>query len=149
MKKRTRNIWLALILVFVILQFFPIDKTNPPSTPENDFLAIENPPENIKLLIKNACYDCHSNHTKYPWYTNIQPIAWWIRGHYENGRENLNYSEWAQYNEEDKPRGLAEMADEVEETKMPLLTYWLMHPEAKLSEEDRGALVAYFREKSK
>ena len=149
MKKRTRNIWLAFILAFVVLQLFPIDKTNPQSDPADDFIAIENPPEQIVTLMKNACYDCHSNQTRYPWYTNIQPVGWWIRGHFQHARGELNFSEWQQYNQDDKPKALKEMADEVEETKMPLLSYWIMHPEAKLSETDRKLLVDYFRGKSK
>ena len=149
MKKSKQFLWLALILLFVILQFFPIEKTNPSFQPEDDFIAIENPPAEIATIMKNACYDCHSYQTEYPWYTNIQPVGWWINGHYTHAREKLNFSLWQQYNEEDKPKGLAEMADQVEATKMPLLTYWIMHPEAKLSEEERTNLVAYFRERSK
>ena len=64
MTKRTRTISLALIGVFAVLQLFQIDKTNPPSDPQMDFITIENPPEQIKLMLKNACYDCHSNLTK-------------------------------------------------------------------------------------
>lgn len=149
MKKNMKFIWLFLILVFVVLQFFPIDKTNPSFNPDDDFIAMENPPEHIATIIKDACYDCHSQQTEYPWYTNVQPVGWWIKGHFQNGRKALNFSQWRQYNEEDKSRGLAEMAEEVEATKMPLLTYWIMHPEAKLSEEKRSELVAYFEERSK
>lgn len=148
MKKSTRIIWLALILVFAVIQLFPIEKTNPVFEPSNDFIAIENPPPKIAKLLKDACYDCHSYETKYPWYTNIQPVGWWVRGHYRGGRKHLNFSEWVQYNVTDKSRGLAEMAEEVEETKMPLMTYWLAHPEAKLSEADRAELVQYFKDKS-
>ena len=149
MKNKKKTILLSLLTIFVLLQFFQIDKTNPEINPADDFITIENPPQEIATLMKNACYDCHSHQTKYPWYTNIQPVAWWIQGHYRGGRQNLNFSEWRQYNEEDKPRGLAEMAEEVEATKMPLLTYWIAHPEAKLSAEDRASLVAYFKGKSK
>ena len=149
MKKRTRNIWLLVILAFVLMQFFPIEKTNPPSDPANDFITIENPPQQVGTLLKNACYDCHSYHTKYPWYANIQPVGWWIRSHYRGARQNLNYSEWRQYNEEDKPHGLEEMAEEVEEKTMPLKSYTWMHPDAKLSEKDRQVLVEYFKGKSR
>ena len=148
MKKRRRIIWLGAILIFVIMQLFPIDKTNPQSDPSNGFISIENPPQEIALLMKNACYDCHSYHTKYPWYTNIQPVGWWIRGHFRNAREELNFSEWGGYELKKKTHKMKECADEVEETKMPLMSYWLMHPEAKLSEGDRKALVDYFRQKS-
>ena len=148
MKKRTRTILLALIGIFAVLQLFQIDKTNPPSDPADDFIAIENPPQEIAQMMKDACYDCHSYQTKYPWYTSIQPVGWWVRSHYRGGRQNLNYSEWRQYNDEDKPKGLHEMAEEIEKMKMPLKSYTWMHPEAKLSEGQKEALIAYFKEKS-
>ncbi len=148
MKKRTRTIFLALIGVFAVLQLFQIDKTNPPSDPADDFIAMENPPEQVALLMKNACYDCHSNHTKYPWYTSIQPVAWWIRGHYRHGRKKLNFSKWSGYDSEKKEHKIEECIDEVEAKHMPLKSYTWMHPEAKLSEEDRKVLIDYFRSKS-
>jgi hypothetical protein len=149
MKERTRIIGLAIVGVFAVLQLFPIDKTNPPSDPAQDFMMLENPPEQVALLLKNACYDCHSHHTKYPWYTNLQPIGWWIKGHFEGARKHLNFSEWGGYELKKKLHKMEECADEVEATKMPLMTYWLMHPEAKLSEEERKVLVDYFISKSK
>ncbi len=149
MKKRKRKISLLVIGAFAVMQLFPIDKTNPPSDPANDFITIENPPRQVAEIMKNACYDCHSHHTKYPWYTNIQPLAWWIRGHYRGARQHMNFSEWSGYDAGKKAHKMEEAAEEVEATRMPLMPYWLMHPEAKLSEEGRQLLVDYFTQKSK
>ena len=142
--KKIKLHWKILIGLFVLMQFFQIDKTNPPVNTDSDFIQIEKPSPAIAKLIKDACYDCHSNETQYPWYTNIQPVGWWIRGHYRGARGDLNYSEWAEYNDEDKPSGLKEMAEEVEEMHMPLKSYTWMHPKSKMNEEQRKELVSFF-----
>lgn len=147
MKKK--NILFVLLAILVVIQFFQIDKTNPESEPAHDFIAIENPPEHLAKMLKDACYDCHSNEVKYPWYTNVQPIAWWIKGHIRNGCGELNYSEWKDYNDADKPTALREMADKIEKRHMPPKSYRWMHTEAKFSDEQITELVAYFREKAK
>jgi hypothetical protein len=147
MKKR--NILLAVLAVLVVIQFFQIDKTPLESDPSHDFIAMENPPAHIGQMIKGACYDCHSNHTKHPWYTSIQPVGWWIRGHYRGARMNLNFSEWKDYNDEDKPLGMKECAEVVEQRRMPPKSYRWMHPEAQLTDEQLGQLAAYFQEKSR
>ncbi|HHM20733.1 MAG TPA: cytochrome C [Bacteroidetes bacterium] len=145
MKNRNKNIWLFLILVFVVIQLFPIDQTNPPADPEDDFITIEKPPEAIGALVKTACYDCHSYQTKYPWYVNIQPVGWWMRSHFRGARKELNFSQWSQYDQEDKAHHFSEMAEEVEEKHMPLKSYTWMHPEARLSNDDRQMLVDFFQ----
>jgi hypothetical protein len=147
MKKRTRIILLSLLAVLVVIQFFRIDKTSPKADPAKDFVAIEQPPQAVSEMLKHACYDCHSNHAQYPWYTNIQPVGWWIKGHIQGAREELNYSEWADYNNDDKPRGLKEMAEEVEKGNMPLKSYTWMHPEARLTDAQRAELAAWFKSK--
>jgi hypothetical protein len=147
MKKRIKTILTMLLIVLLGMQSFRIDKTNPPHDPANDFLVMENPPAEVAEMMKNACYDCHSNLTKYPWYTNVAPMSWWIAGHIRHAREELNFSEWRSYNEEDKPKGLEEMAEEVLEKKMPLFSYIVAHPEARLSEEQRKVLADWFLSK--
>lgn len=145
-KKIIRYILIALVAFLIIAQFFPIDKINPTSDPAVDFLTIQQPPENIALMLKDACYDCHSNQTKYPWYTNVAPFSWWIKGHIDHGREHLNFSEWGNYSAKKAKHKLEECHEFVEETKMPLMSYWIAHPEAKLSTEQRAAMVSWFKE---
>lgn len=147
MKKKTRNILLAILAILVVIQFFQIDKTKPESDPAKDFITVENPPQAVAEMLKNTCYDCHSNHTKYPWYTSVQPVAWWIRGHVRGARMQVNYSEWADYNQEDKTHALREMAEVMEEKRMPPKSYVSMHPESKMTAEQEAELLAYFRSK--
>lgn len=129
------------------MQFFRIDKTNPPAEPASDMIAVENVPEDIQVILKNACYDCHSHETEYPWYSNVAPVSWWLKDHIDEGREHLNFSEWASYDAERKAHKLEELAEEVEEKEMPLESYTWAHSESKLSDEERQALVDWANSK--
>jgi len=144
MKKRTKTILLSLLAILVVIQFFQIDKTNPPTDPAKDFTALENPPQEVAELLKKACYDCHSHDTAYPWYTNIQPVAWWVRGHINGARKELNFALWGDYEAKRKARKFEEMAEEVKEGNMPLKSYTWMHPASKLTEQQRQQLVSWF-----
>lgn len=141
-----KKILLGLLAIFIIMQFFRIDKTNPPSDPAKDFLAISGASPEVGSLLKNACFDCHSNYTKYPWYTNIAPASWWIKGHINEGKEHLNFSEWGDYSKKKADHKLEECYEEVEERHMPLQSYTYLHPEAKLSDEQVQLLVDFFKE---
>lgn len=143
-----KKIFILLAFVLVVIQFFAIDKNNPPIDERKTFVALVNPPADILQLLKDACYDCHSNETKYPWYTNVAPLSWWIKHHIDEGREHLNFSEWTSYSEEDRKHLLHEAAEETEEKHMPLGSYVRMHSEADLSDADRQKLVTWLEEAS-
>lgn len=140
-----KNILITLGAILVIMQFFQIDKENPSSDPEMDFIAIANPPSEIADLLKASCYDCHSNHTRYPWYTSIAPVNWWIKDHIDHGREELNFSEWGNYSARRADHKLEEGVELLEEEEMPLPSYLITHGEAKLTSEQREALSNYFQ----
>ena len=141
MKKK--YIFLALFFIFAAMQFIPVNRDTPSVPQEQDFLHIENPPEQIARILKDACYDCHSYETKYPWYARIAPLSWWIQGHINGGRQHLNYSEWTKYPVDEQQHKLKESAEEVEEKHMPLKSYTWLHSEAKLSDTDRNAFVEW------
>jgi len=145
MKKYLKYLLLALVVFLVVAQFFPIDKTNPPADMSKDFIAMTNPPAHIATHLKVACYDCHSYHTKYPWYTDIAPVSWWVKGHINNGIKHLNYSTWGDYSQGTKDHKLDESIEFVEKNWMPLLTYKIAHPDRKLSEDQRDELIAFFK----
>jgi len=144
-KKWIRYTLIALLVALVIIQFFPIDKTNPPFDQAKDYITMTNPPAHIGKMIKAACYDCHSDEVKYPWYTSVAPISFWVKGHIDHGRKHLNFSVWGDYNEKKKIHKLEECVEFVEETRMPLLSYIIAHPEARMSDEERAEMVAWFR----
>ena len=140
-----KKIAIGFIVLLVIIQFFRIDKTNPTIIQENDFISITNPPENIKNLLKTSCYDCHSNESTYPWYTNVAPISWWVKQHINEAREELNFSEWGAFTEKRKKHKLEECFEMVEEGEMPLKSYLIVHDEAKLTTEQKNELVVWFK----
>ncbi len=142
-----KKIGLFLLIVFVIMQFFRIDKTNPSVDKAQDFMTLTQPNEEITSILKIACYDCHSHETHYPWYTNISPVNWWVKKHIRVGREKLNFSEWGAYAANKANHKLEECAEETREKHMPLTPYWIMHPKAKLSEAQRETLAKWFESK--
>ncbi|PTT28321.1 cytochrome C [Chryseobacterium sp. HMWF028] len=140
-----KKIIIILLVAFIIIQFFPIDKTNPPPTPGMDFLKIKNTPEKIARTLRTSCYDCHSNETKYPWYSNISPASWWVKNHINEGRKNLNFSTFAVYEPKRQFHKLEECVEMVEKKEMPLESYYLGHQDAKLTDEQRKILIDYFK----
>ncbi len=140
-----KKVLVILLIAFVIIQFFRIDKTNPAPTPQMDFLTTKSTPESTAKLIKNGCYDCHSNETKYPWYSNVQPIAWFLQSHFDEGRKELNFSTFATYEPKRQAHKLYEAAEMVQTDKMPLDSYVLGHPEANFSEAEKKELIEYFQ----
>lgn len=143
--KRGKKILLVLLVVFVIMQFFRITSTNEPIIVSNDFISLTNPTTEVKTLLKSACYDCHSNQTRYPWYSEVAPVSWWLQHHVNEGKEHLNFSEWGTYSEKKSDHKLEECAEEVEEGEMPLNSYTWAHGDAKLTAEQRALLEDFFK----
>lgn len=140
-----KKVLIVLAVAFIIIQFFRIDKTNPPVNEGMDFLKIKNTPENIATVIRTSCYDCHSNETVYPWYSNVQPVAWFLKSHIDDGRKHLNFSTFSTYEPKKQAHKLEEAVEMIEQDKMPLESYILGHPEAKLSPENKTMLIQYFK----
>ncbi|UTW66970.1 heme-binding domain-containing protein [bacterium SCSIO 12643] len=141
MKKR---ILLGLVILFLGMQLFRIDMENPTVNYEHDFISMMNPPAEVEAILRTSCYDCHSNETNYPWYSNVAPVSWWVEHHIEEGREELNFSEWGTYDAERKDHKLEECAEEVEEGEMPLQPYTITHGDAKLTDEQKELLEEWF-----
>lgn len=144
-KLTLKNISLVLLFIFVVLQFFRIEKSNPSSDPAQDLITISQPDEETARLLKITCYDCHSNKVIYPWYTNIAPFSWWIKQHVNEGRDEFNMSEWGSFSEKRKNKKIKESVEMLEEEKMPLASYTWLHGEAKLSEAQKEKLCEFFK----
>ena len=140
-----KKISVILLVAFILIQFFPIHKNNPAPTPQMDFLTIKNTPESTANLIRNGCYDCHSNETKYLWYSNVQPIAWFLQDHIEEGRKELNFSTFATYEPKRQAHKLAEAIEQIEKGEMPLDSYIIAHSEAKFSEAQKQEVIQYLK----
>jgi hypothetical protein len=141
-----KKILLGLAVVFIIIQFFRIDKTVPETDPSKDFLTLHSPPTQVKAIIQNSCYDCHSYQTEYPWYSNIAPVSWWLQDHIEEGRDELNFSNWGDYNARRADHKLEEAAEMVLSEEMPLPSYTYAHWDANLNEEEQTAMAEWFEQ---
>ena len=93
-------------------------------------------PEAVHNILVQKCYDCHSNNTTYPWYSNIQPVGWWMYGHIDHAKEHLNFSEFKTYAEKKANHKLEELSEMVTEGEMPLASYLIAHREAKVTPEE-------------
>lgn len=144
MKKRTTRIILSLLLIFAVLQILPIERPVNLEVTQNDLITVEQPNEQVAILIKSACYDCHSNQTKHPWYSSIAPVSWWLDDHIEDARKHLNFSDWANYSAEKKAHKAEEGYEEVGEGEMPLWSYQIAHSEARLTKEEEKLLIDWF-----
>lgn len=134
---------LGLIAVIIILQFFRPEQNNAPFDPELDMLALVSPQEEMAELIRNACYDCHSNQTRYPWYSLISPVSWYLNKHIVEGKEDLNFSEYGKLEKSDKIGVLADFCDVLDAGTMPLQSYRLLHKDARLTKEEREMLCEW------
>lgn len=134
----------AIIALFILVQLFRIDKTNPEVNPEKDYLTMSRAPENVSAILKTSCYDCHSNETVYPWYSNIAPMSWMLKSHIDEARDHMNFSLWAELSEASKIGAQENCFYEIEDNKMPLKSYTLIHRDAKLTDESRETLMNWF-----
>ena len=131
--KIVKIIALILLVGFVGIQFVPTDLNQSDTVPKTDFLLVNNTQENISALLQESCYDCHSNNTEYPWYNKVQPAAWYLEDHIQEGKDELNFNEWAEYSDRRKNSKLRSIISQIEEDKMPLDSYTLIHKDAILS----------------
>ena len=141
--KIVKIIALILLVGFVGIQFVPTDLNQSDTVPKTDFLLVNNTQENISALLQESCYDCHSNNTEYPWYNKVQPAAWYLEDHIQEGKDELNFNEWAEYSDRRKNSKLRSIIRQIEEDKMPLDSYTLIHKDAILSDEDKRVITDY------
>jgi len=143
--KKLRILFIFIVAALVLAQFFSIDKTNPTSDKSSDLLSIEKPSAEVAQILHSSCYDCHSNETVWPWYSNVAPISWIVKKHVVEGRDHINFSEWGDYDQEDKGYAAEEMIEEIEDGEMPILGYDIPHPEAKLTQEKQEVLINWLK----
>lgn len=126
-------------LIAVAIQFIPVDRSNPPV--EQDVAA----PAAVKPVLRESCYDCHSNETTWPWYSYVAPASWLVAGDVHEAREHLNFSTWNRLSPNERADVIREVWKEVRAGEMPLPFYVLAHPSAKLTTQDRTALRDWAR----
>jgi len=135
-----RKILYGLVILLVAIQFIRPAKNQSGVVSSNDISKAYTVPADIDLILKKACNDCHSNNTVYPWYSNIQPVAWWLQDHVNDGKKHLNLSEFLTYPAKRQYKKLDEVIETVKEGEMPLNSYTWIHKEAILTDTEKLAL---------
>lgn len=140
MKRVLKATAILLIVLVVGIQFVRPARTNPPVDESQTIKSNTQISPEVASIFERACRDCHTNKTVWPWYTNVAPLSWWLSNHVNDGRSSLNMSEWAKLPPDRQERKLRQICDEVSDGVMPLSSYMPMHPQAKLSEQDKKAI---------
>jgi hypothetical protein len=132
-----KKILIGLLTVFGIIQFIRPEKNDGQGVSSNDIsVTYASMPQEVHDLFVKKCYDCHSHSTNYPWYASVQPVAWWLNHHIEEGKEHLNFSEFKNYDADKAAHKLEEVSEAVTEGWMPLDSYTMIHQEAKITPQD-------------
>jgi heme-binding protein len=144
--KIMKKILIAIAVLLVVIQFIrPAKNEGTVEGPTDITHTVAVIPE-VQNILQKACNDCHSNHTEYPWYYNIQPVAWWLANHVKDGKRHLNFSEFTTYKTKRKLKKLKEIKEEVEDGEMPMDSYLWMHGNAKLTETEKASLYKWAEE---
>jgi len=139
-KKIIIGVVAVLAIAFIIIQFFPIDRSVPPVYAAETLEAAVSVPPHISEIIGRSCNDCHSNLTVYPWYTRIQPVGWFMKNHIDEGRREMNFSVFNTYSPKKKAKKLDEICEQVTQSEMPLPSYLWIHGNSVLKEGEVKAL---------
>jgi Haem-binding domain len=138
-----KKIAIGLLVVLVIIQFFKPARNISSEKSTNDITNKYTVPASVQEILKTSCYDCHSNNTVYPWYANIQPVAWWLADHVNEGKKELDFSEFLTYSPKKAHHKLEEVNEMVKEGEMPLQSYTIIHQNAKLSEPQKLEIATW------
>jgi Haem-binding domain len=139
--KMVKKVGLVLLAIIVVIQFIRPSKNANASSGANDIANMYPMPDSVKLILAKACMDCHSDNTRYPWYNNIQPVAWWLNDHITDGKRELNFSEFGTYKLLKQAKKLRKSVKELQEGEMPLDSYTWIHKDAVLSDAEKQTYI--------
>lgn len=143
MRRIIKKILLGLLVVLIIIQFIQPPGNRDSAVLSTDLTKTFAVPQNVQIILKQACYDCHSNNTNYPWYSRIQPLGWFLANHIRNGKEQLNFSHFGSYSLRRQISKLNGIANSIKDGSMPLRSYTLIHRNARLSSQDKALLFEW------
>jgi hypothetical protein len=134
--KIARWILVVMACLFAVAQFSRPARTNPVVDQSQDLQAHTQVSPQVAGILDRSCGDCHSNRTRWPWYSNVAPVSWFVIDHVDHGRSHLNFSEWGRFNQREAQEMLTQICREVKSGNMPLSSYTPLHPGSKLSAND-------------
>lgn len=140
---RKRKWLLILITAFILIQFIQPARNKNGQVLETDITGTFTVPANVRSILEVACYDCHSNNTRYPWYANIQPGGWWLGKHIKDGKEELNFSDFGSYSHRRQINKLQLIANSISDGTMPLSSYTLLHKNARLTKVQKTMIIEW------
>ena len=138
---RIKKILLAILIVLIVIQFIQPARNKNGQVLATDISKIYSLPQSVQATLKTACYDCHSNNTNYPWYTNIQPVGWMMARHIKEGKEELNLSEFGSYSERRQLSKLRSIENSIKDGSMPISSYTIIHKNARLTKEEKAQII--------
>jgi hypothetical protein len=136
-----KKILLVLLIVFIAIQFIQPARNKNGQVLPTDISKTVSVPENVQTILQNACYDCHSNNTNYPWYNYMQPTAWILANHIKHGKKDLNFSDFGSYSNRRQQSKLKSIASQIKDEEMPLYSYTIIHKNARLSKEEKTLII--------
>jgi len=146
MKRILKWTGISLVVLLVVIQAVRPAKTNPAIDESRTIQAHAQVSPQVSAILERACYDCHSNKTIWPWYSQVAPVSWLLVSDVNDGRKDLSFSDWARYDAKRAARKLQELCEQVEKGEMPLKSYLLIHPTAKLSDSDKKILCDWAKQ---
>lgn len=138
-----KKIFLGIAVLLIVIQFFRPEKNIAIAPSANHIANKYNTPDEVKVILGKACNDCHSNSTKYPWYANFQPVAWWLDHHVDEGKGEINFDEFLTYPAKKARHKMEEVNEMVKEGEMPLNSYTWIHKDAVLTQAEKLVLAEW------
>ena len=146
MRRIVKRILIVLLIVFIAIQFIRPTRNVSIQVLPTDISKLVRVPDSVQVLLNNACYDCHSNNTHYPWYVNIQPMGWLMANHIKQGKSVLNFSEFGNYSARKKLSKLTGIANSIKDNIMPLSSYKWMHKNARISKDEKAMIINWVQQ---
>lgn len=138
-----KRILLVILILLIVAQFFRPGHNDGAAEAATDITHAVHVPDTVMSLLRTSCYDCHSNHTSYPWYSKISPVSWWLANHINDGKRELNFTTFTTYNYKRMGKKLKSTAHEVQEGDMPVNSYLLIHTNAKLNDAQKKLIIGW------
>ena len=143
MKKILKISFIILVAAFIIVQFFRPERLTTNEVTKDEITNVLKVPDNVHTILQRSCFDCHSNHTVWPWYTNVAPVSWLVADDVNSGRKKMNFSEWGKMKVSRQSTQLQKICDNIKEGDMPLPKYLMIHRDAVLAQEEKDILCKW------